>query len=163
MVSVHYSEMEALGNRFKYRYAYWTLGSSSVFAEAFEKLIMHNRWTKKALLWFEDDVDSSDISRHIERVFRSEFQDHLFFKGCWQLHPTEWIIRTLCSSYYFIITTDRPSYTVSSVSWCGLMEVIFSNFQWIFKEQIITDFHNIMSFLYNDNFYSCSEADIKLS
>ena len=160
MVSIHYGEKEALGDRSKYPYAFGILGSSSAFAEAFESLIIHNKWTKIALLESEDDVDSADIIKHINRVLISDG-----FKIAYSSRVADNYIPLdeLKESFVrVIIILSSPQTVLRALCLAYHQGLVFPAYQWVFKERIISDFHSV-SFSYNDDFYSCSEADISSS
>ena len=114
-----------------------------------------------ALLYSENDIDLFVIVEDIQKIMRNTRDTeitfssavvntyiplheikHSFVRVIISLMSREMTLRTLCLAYHE-----------------GL---VFPNYQWVFKERIPGDFHEI-SFMYDTKFYSCSDTEIRLS
>ena len=160
MVSMNYGEMVALGDRSKYPYAFGMLGSSLVFAKAFVELMKHNNWIKIALLWTDSGVDGYDIGRRIQRDVRNTNFEIVFASSV-----TEYNIPFNELEFYYvrvIVLFTPPEITLRTLCLAYHHGLVYPKCQWVFKERINTDFHEI-SFSYRGVMYSCSETDISNS
>ena len=151
MVTIHYGELNVLGNREMFPFAFGILGSNFMMKEAFTVLIMHNYWTRVALLYSGDDIDLAiDMKRNIKSVaFTSPIYEHFiplqqirqsFARVIIVLSSIKLTLRTLCIAYH--------------------EGMIFPRYQWVFKERFEDDFQET-SFNYGVVHYSCSEEAIK--
>ena len=161
MITIHYGEQDSFGDRHKYPYAFGILGSSLINAKAFIELINHNKWTKTALLQSEDDIDLFVVGKHIEQFIRNTNGFEIAFSST--VIDTYIPIQQLKQSFVrVIIILASPEITLRTLCLAYYEGLVFPNYQWVFKERIDSDFHEI-SFTYDGEFYSCSEADIYIS
>lgn len=161
IVSIHYGELSNLGNRSDYPYAFGILGSSSTYAEAFIELIKNNNWDHMALLYSENDIDLSVTVQDIQKIMKNTLETEITFSS--SVVNTYIPLQEIKRSFVrVIISLMSPEMTLRTLCLAYHEGLVFPNYQWVFKERLSTDFHEI-SFTYDRKFFSCSDTEIRLS
>ncbi len=157
MVTIHYGQREILGNRTLFPFAFGILGSHVVYAEAMIELIKQNSWTKLAILFSEDDIDTARFRAIQIRVNQSPNFEISFASAIYDNYiPLREIKDTFTR---VILVLGTPGITLRTICLASHEHMVYPNYQWVFMERIDSDFHNV-SFRYNGNYYHCPSSEI---
>ena len=161
LITIHYGERDSLGDRSKYPYAFGILGSSLVNAKAFVELMKRNWWTKVAVLYSEDNVDSFAVAVHIQQIIGNTKDFEVAYSST--VYDSYIPIQDLRFSFVrVIIILASPEITLRALCLAYYEGLVFPNYQWVFNGRFDSDFHEIL-FTYEGEVYSCSKADINIS
>ena len=157
MITIHYGQREILGNRTLFPFAFGILGSHVVYIEAMVELVKQNGWTRLAILFSEDDIDT-DRSRAIqERITESPNFDISFTSAIYDNYIPLGEVRDTFTRVILVLGT--PGIALRAICLASYNRMVYPKYQWVFMERINSDFHNV-SFLYNGKYYQCSDSEI---
>ena len=157
MVTIHYGQREILGNRTLFPFAFGILGSHVVYAEAMAELIKQNDWTKVAILFSEDDIDTARFKAIQGKINQTPSFEISFASAVYDNYiPLREIKDTFTR---VILVLGTPGITLRTICLASSEDMVYPKYQWVFMERIDSDFHNV-SFLYNGNYYHCPDSEI---
>lgn len=157
LITIHYGQREILGNRMLFPFAFGILGSHIVYVEAMTELIMQNSWTKVAILYSEDDIDTAR-SKAIQDNVRKLPNFKISFTSA--IYDNYIPLREVKDTFTRVtLVLGTPGITLRTICLASYEHMVYPKYQWVFMERIDSDFHSI-SFLYNGKYYSCSGSEI---
>ena len=162
MVTIHYGERNALGNREMFPFAFGILGTTSVTIQAFTDLIVRNKWNK-IILYSEDVIDLVELSEGIKRSIKGISGFSVKFTSLIKIHhhsiPLREVRQSLARVILLFTSVEETLRTLCLAFHEGM---IYPNYQWVFKERFENDFVET-SFTYEGIHYVCSEDEINTS
>ena len=158
LVTIHYGQREILGNRTLFPFAFGILGTHAVYLEAMVKLVKHNSWTKFAILFSEDDIDIARSRRIQESVSKELPNFEISFTSA--IYDNNIPLSEVKDTFTrVILVLGTPGITLRTICLARYENMVYPNYQWVFMERIDIDFHNV-TFLFNGDYYSCSDSEI---
>ena len=158
MITIHYGQREILGNRTLFPFAFGILGSHLVYVEAMVELAKQNGWTRLAILFSEDDIDTARSRAIQERVSESPSFEEIGFASA--IYDNYIPLREVKDTFTrVIIVLGTPGITLRTICLASYADMVYPTYQWVFMERIDSDFHDV-SFLYNGEPYHCSASEI---
>ena len=157
MITIHYGQRKILGNRTLFPFAFGILGSHVIYVEAMAELVKQNSWTRIAILFSEDDIDTARSRAIQEKVSESPNFEISFASAIYDNYiPLREVKDTFTR---VILVLGTPGITLRTVCLASYERMVYPKYQWVFMERIDSDFHNV-SFLYNGKYYNCSDSEV---
>ena len=158
MVTIHYGEKSIFGDRTIFPFAFAMLGSNFITIQAFTELIMHNHWTRIALLYSEEDSDLGEVSLGIENNIKGIEGYEIAFTS--PIYETFIPLDAIPPSFArVIIVLASAESTLNTMCLAYHKGMIFPKYQWVFKERFDFDFSET-SVHYEGNEYYCSDENV---
>lgn len=157
LITIHYGQREILGNRTLFPFAFGILGSHKVYVKAMAELVKQNRWTKLAILFSEDDIDTAR-SKAIQDSVRMLPNFEISFTSA--IYDNYIPLREVKNTFTrVILILGTPGIALHTICLASYERMVYPKYQWVFIERIDSDFHSV-SFLYNGKYYNCSGSEI---
>ena len=161
MITMHYGERDIFRDRETFPYAFAMIGANFITIQALTDLIVYNGWTKIVILHSEDCTDLNEVSIGVENNIKITpgFDVALTSPIYKNFVPLDEIKQSFAR---VIIVLTSANSTLRTLCLAYHKGMIFPTYQWIFKERIEYEFHEV-KFKYQGVQYHCTDENVNAS